>query len=53
MKIFYTKSWFLLEIEVFGIGLLMILWKCRSWTESIHVEHQKAGKKKDKGWWKI
>jgi len=42
--IFYTKWWFL-EIEVGLFGLLIILWKYRSWTESIQVEQQK----KDKG----
>jgi len=29
----------ILEIGVFGS--LRILWKCRSWTESIRVEQQK------------
>jgi len=34
--------------------ILITLWKCRSWTESIQVEYQKEGKgRKDKNWWKL
>jgi len=43
MIIFYTKWWFL-EIEVGLFGLLTILWKHHSWTESMQVEKQKKEK---------
>jgi len=35
------------------MGLLIILWKYHIWTESIQVEQQKEGKRKDKGWWNM
>jgi len=35
-----------MALEIEALGLLIILWKCDSWTESIQVDLRKEGKRK-------
>jgi len=52
-QIFIPNDNFLYQIMIFRdwsrlFGISIILWKCHSWTESIQVEQQREGKRKER-----